>query len=161
MVQLHCHAPETLFTLPESDDPAAQRLLLGVVAETMPLLVPQAGAVIFALHVAVLDPLVQLHCHGPAPVGPVVVPIEQRLVDGAVVSVCPLLAPHVATRLAVQLCLPAPLVQSQFQELPALVTSELPEFDEHRLLLGAAAEVVPASPPHVGGVIFALQATVF
>lgn len=139
LAHVHCHALVVLATLPERVEPAAQRLLLGVVAKTPLFAVPHATGAIAALHAAVVAPCAQLQLHGPLPVISEAAPIPQRFV-GVEVSVLPLSVPQVAGVIAaLQAAVCEPFVQFQFHG-PVPVTLEA-EPTPHRLEVGAVPTV--------------------
>jgi hypothetical protein len=81
--------------------PVEQRFVAGAVVTVVPLALPQTpltcvDAWMLAVQVAVEPPLLpaQVQLQGPLPVTEVAAPVEQRLVDGAVAKVPPLLLPQ-------------------------------------------------------------------
>jgi len=93
-VQVHAHGPE-----PDKLEavPVEQRLVVGTVVTATLLAAPQAPLVSSgAEHEALVPPLdpVQVHAHGPEPDKLEAVPVEQRLVDGFVVTPTLLAAPQ-------------------------------------------------------------------
>lgn len=94
-VQLHGPVPET----GDAVFPLAQRFgAVGAVADETPLALPHwpAMTLVNALHDALDPPLVlsQFQYQGPAPIKPLIVPLLQRKVPGAVENVPRLDDPH-------------------------------------------------------------------
>ena len=77
--------------------PAAQRFVVGMENAGTPLAEPQAPSTFTgAKHETVAPPLEPAHCHvqGPEPITLEAVPVEQRLLVGAICMVNPLAAPQ-------------------------------------------------------------------
>ena len=93
--QFHGPVPTTPLAVPTE-----QRLLAGALLTVVPFAEPQAPltwvvAVFDATHDAVV-PLLEVHTqfHGPVPTTPLAVPAEQRLLEGALLTVVPFAEPQ-------------------------------------------------------------------
>ena len=153
-VQFHVHGPVPLTA---EAVPVEQRLVVGMLPTVIPLALPQAPltgvGVLFAEHCAVVPPLLpaQFHAHGPVPVMAEAVPVLQRLVVGALLTVVPFALPHWpfdGNRWAVQITsAPPPLPSHTHPHGPVPVTVvAVPLL--HRPVVGFAACGVWDAGPH-------------